>query len=229
MRHVFFAMPCYSGRPWMQTMRCLFRDMLALGEQGVMISFDPLLWSPNIAYIRARFVQMFLDSDATDLVFIDDDMAWDEGAIERLLLHSVDVVGADYPRRMLPISYSARLLQRDGQWDATPNENGLLEVETLPFGMFRLTRRAVERMIKAYPELKFTEGWALFHHMLDGQHIWEEDFSFCKRWRDTGGAVWVDTEIKAYHLGVWTYSGEYRDWLKLAASLPLDQSSTRKD
>ena len=77
---------------------------------------------------------------------------------------------------------------------------------------FMMIRRAVlEAMVERYAELRYRsehkahdpfEGnpWraALFNCMIDSQTstYLSEDYSFCKRWTDMGGEIWVDLTAK---------------------------------
>lgn len=36
-----------------------------------------------------------------------------------------------------------------------------------------------------------------------------EDYAFCRRWRDLGGKVFVDTQSKLAHHGTFTYRGDF--------------------
>jgi hypothetical protein len=88
---------------------------------------------------------------------------------------------------------------------------------------FLLIRRSVlESMIEHYPELRYTHEhrgddplnnspWrsALFNCMIDkttGFYL-SEDFSFCRRWIDMGGEIWVDYTSRLNHVGLMVYRG----------------------
>ena len=89
-------------------------------------------------------------------------------------------------------------------------------------GFLMIRRSVLERMMEHYPELRYThehkggdrlEGsrWrsALFNCMIDkdtGFYL-SEDFSFCRRWTDMGGEVWVDYTSRLEHVGVMVYRG----------------------
>ncbi len=92
---------------------------------------------------------------------------------------------------------------------------------------FKLIKRAVfERMIAAYPETKYqvaqtfprpavhsNNQYALFECLIDpmtGVYL-SEDFAFCDRWRKLGGKVWLDTQSRLSHIGVYRYEGTPED------------------
>ena len=79
----------------------------------------------------------------------------------------------------------------------------------------------VERMVRSYPNLEFytkdtkaEKAYALFDPYRIGRIKFGEDYSFCRRWRDIGGKVWLDPEIKLGHIGFKTFVGTIGSWLK---------------
>jgi hypothetical protein len=85
-----------------------------------------------------------------------------------------------------------------------------------------IRRSVLEAMIEHYPELRYTHEhrgndplvgspWrsALFNCMIDkvtGFYL-SEDFSFCRRWTDMGGEIWVDYTSRLNHVGLMVYRG----------------------
>src|SRR6185312_16087542 len=76
-------------------------------------------------------------------------------------------------------------------------------------GFLLIRRAAIERMIAAYPETHYAtiqahplppdpspNQYALFDCMIEPEtRIYlSEDYAFCRRWRDLGGKIWLDTE-----------------------------------
>ena len=97
-------------------------------------------------------------------------------------------------------------------------------------GGFQLIRRcALERMIAAYPETHFNHVhgfpmsgsrrdavqssnlYALFDCIIDpetGAYL-SEDYSFCRRWRQIGGEIWLDVASKLSHCGPYEFVGDH--------------------
>lgn len=89
-------------------------------------------------------------------------------------------------------------------------------------GFMLIKRRVLERMILAYPETKYElahtyprvakqspNQYALFDCIIEkGTNIYlSEDFAFCNRWRALGGKIWLDTQTRLTHTGVYAYEG----------------------
>jgi hypothetical protein len=57
------------------------------------------------------------------------------------------------------------------------------------------------------------ERYALFDTSLVNGGFCGEDYTFCDRWRATGGKIWVDPDIVLRHVGTTTYTGSILDAL----------------
>ena len=89
---------------------------------------------------------------------------------------------------------------------------------------FQLIKRSVlERMMAAYPQLRFRAVhaatnqqppqenlFALFDCLIDpetGVYL-SEDYSFCRRWTAIGGEIWLDLRSKLAHAGTHQFVGD---------------------
>ena len=52
--------------------------------------------------------------------------------------------------------------------------------------------------------------------------IWGEDFTFCKRWRDIGGKVYLDALLRFQHIGRKAWSGCYAESLNVASLIAAE-------
>lgn len=221
-KHVLVAIPCYSGMIHMGTMRSIITDMLAITDAGHKFTLIDDLGNAMIADCRAQIVADFMGSDCTDLIFIDSDVMWGKGDLLKLLEYPVEFVAAVYPQRKDPINYCVRWLEDRKELWADP-ETGLLEVDGVPAGCMRLSRSVIEKMIDVYPETEFwcqrvpnEKAWDLFggYRSKDNPRIkFGEDYSFCRRWRDIGGQIWIDPRMKMGHVGFKTFVGSIGEWL----------------
>ena len=173
----------------------------------------PIMAARNLALVQ------FLQTDASHMFLIDDDVVWDEGSFLRVLEAPVDVVGGVYPHRVDAIGFPV-------QWDAdkilyADRETGLLQVKGLPAGFLRITRTVAERLIDAHSDRWYHEScsptgraYDIFDfQFLDHMKV-SEDFIFCKKWREIGGKVWLDPSITFMHIGNKGFVGNLADWLK---------------
>lgn len=212
-KHVMLAIPAYTGSINLLTNRSLMLDTLALASAGWSLSLNDEVGNTLIEDMRAQMLHDFIESDATDLVFVDNDVAWPYGALQRLLSHPVDLVGGIYPQRKEPITFSVRTKEKD-VYPVDP-KTGLVEVEGLHGGFLRITRACAEKMVAAYPddliELRGKTIPDLFSRFkIPGTHRkLGEDYAFCQRWTDIGGQVYLDAGFNMAHIGLKAYIGQF--------------------
>jgi len=183
---------------------------------------------------------------ATHLLFIDADIGFDPEQVFRLLDFDADFTAAAYPVKqigweLMPAAVAAGrtplesatlsyVLESDPAEGLTMRE-GFVKSRYAGTGFLMIRRSALVSMIERYPELRYThehkegdrlEGspWrsALFNCMVDPAtgYFLSEDFSFCRRWTDMGGEIWVDCRSRLDHVGVMVYKGN----LAARADLP---------
>ncbi len=219
MKHVFIAIPAYTGLIHLGTMRSIVTDMLKLADRGDKVTIFDECGNAMIADCRALIVSKFLESDATDLIFVDSDVAWEAGAILKLVDNEKDFIAGAYPQRKDPINFCIRWINKP---ELQADSDGLLEVEGVPAGFMKLTRKMLEEMITKYPDTEFycepakdNKAWGLFDSFwLDSRVKLGEDYSFCRRWTEMGGKIWIDPELKLGHVGYKTFVGCIGEWLK---------------
>ena len=89
-------------------------------------------------------------------------------------------------------------------------------------GFMLIRRSCFDRMITAYPNTKYNVAhtypiskerspnqYALFDCIIEpGTSIYlSEDFTFCRRWRDIGGKIWLDSKSRLSHYGTFRFQG----------------------
>lgn len=221
-RKIFWAIPSRDDAIMGGTFNCFFDECLEMLCNGWAPSIQTYGGINPIHTVRNRAVAEFMESDCDDLVFADDDVVWQRGTLIKLLNYDVEMVGVATPHKQITPSFPVRTLPGVMKVD----ERGLMKVDGLPFGLVRLSRSCVEKMVKAYADLHYhspqvptTGAWRLFSFdMVDGQDR-SEDFMFCKRWQDIGGTVWCAPDVHIVHIGKYAYNGNFDQYLKAHPSL----------
>lgn len=150
--------------------------------------------------------QVLANPDITHLLWIDDDMVYPPGALQRMLAHDLPFVGGlCFDRRHPYKPVLARYFHPS--WGYDPNALGwlfdyppdeVIEVDATG-GAFLLVKREVYEAISA----KHGEGdpaWAHWWTPLPW-HGASEDLSFCRRAQEAGYTLRVDTGLKIGHVG----------------------------
>ncbi|WP_250519544.1 hypothetical protein [Caballeronia sp. NCTM1] len=97
-----------------------------------------------------------------------------------------------------------------------------MKVDEAPTGFMCIRRAVLETMIARMPELRYEpdappdsplHGYC--HRFFDvvvepetGRYL-SEDYAFCRRWRDSGGKVYVDARSTLEHHAAYTYRGDF--------------------
>ena len=167
---------------------------------------------------RNAIVSDFMSLGCTDLIMCDDDNHPDPGGFLKILLQDGDVIGIPCRQKRheekWPVRFDVNQPIQRNDW------TGLLEVESVGTGIMRIKRNVIEKMIAVTPEEWYIDkttisGKAhdLFKFEIRNNAYLGEDVSFCLRWRDLGGKVWINPDIVTHHYGRAAYSGCVSNWL----------------
>jgi hypothetical protein len=116
-------------------------------------------------------------------------------------------------------------------------ENGLVKLHDAGTGFMMIKREAILKMIKAYPEVKYNNDvnisdpglkdhfYAIFDTMIDpvDRRYLSEDYTFCRRWQDIGGDIWLDPSISLNHYGHFCFQGNPSAIINFAEPPPVDE------
>jgi hypothetical protein len=99
-------------------------------------------------------------------------------------------------------------------------EEGLISLKDAGTGFMMIKRNVIEKMMEAHPELQYNNDinvdkvldkytYALFDTIIDGEarRYLSEDYTFCRRWQNMGGQIWLDPSIVLNHYGSYAYRG----------------------
>ena len=117
--------------------------------------------------------------------------------------------------------YAINLKFLDPKTRQLNTHGGAVEVLDASTGFFMVQRQVFEKMIQAYPELHYKNDssidprfnkhcYALFDTWIDptDNRYLSEDYTFCRRWQNIGGKIWLDPNTKLSHVGAFTFPGD---------------------
>lgn len=188
------------------------------------------------AYIdrsRNTLVQKFLESEATDLIFIDDDVGFQQDAIARICAQKRPFVGGAYRKKDdAPEDKNPFWIDFFPNRPILRNEEGLIEVPRLTCGFLRLNKKVFDHMPcrlfldKGEPRFDFFRvgvergeekiGWRGRTKEMESVGIFVgEDYGFSNRWRERGGKIWLIPDLEFSHTGNKTWTGSVQKWLDM--------------
>jgi hypothetical protein len=211
-----------------------FRSMLRLHslftQYGVAYEVQQLTNQSDVALARNKMTDVFLRSDCTDLVSIDNDVAFDPWDVLAFLHFDKEVIGANCPRKQIdwnlvreavllePSIMPEKLELMGATWMAamSPDCKQIkigepLPVDNIPAG-FSLIKRAVFQTLQSRrPRFYVDDVRKIADFWSGGVHEerWEtEDYAFSRRWREMGGKVWLCPWMILRHEGFYSYPGD---------------------
>ncbi len=195
---VFVATPLRDGRMHEQYFAGAIAATRAYGDR---IQFATA--SGYLPRARDGLTKRFLESGRSHMLSLDSDIGWEVEDLDRLLETGLDFVSGCYARkdegRRVP-------------WKAIPAGSyvgDLHEAMHVPGGFMLLSRRAVEQMVQQYGALTYQGPLgltvALWRTVLEDGMYASEDISFCRRYREIGGRIWLHRGVTLDHVGDHVY------------------------
>jgi hypothetical protein len=174
---------------------------------------------------------------STHLLFVDSDIGFEPQMVFRFLAFNADVMAGVYPTKRVDWEKVAALAKEGRTDIAVSAlsyvmefenpqkiaaQDGFAQVKYAGAGFLMIRRGALEKMTAKYADLKYTRlnldndplkgsphRCALFNCIIDqatGIYL-SEDYSFCRRWKETGGEVWADLQSRLTHVGPIAFEG----------------------
>lgn len=212
--------PCYDGRLDVWYTNSLVNTVKLAKEKNIeimpiWISFDALLQ-------RARndTIQLAIDGNFDDLVWIDSDIEWQPEWFFKLLEHDVDVVGGTYPKKADKEEYVLRQVNKY----PIDNQSGLMEVDGLGTGFARMSKKAMQHLWDTstpYIDPKDNKERRMICdvQIINGQ-MYSEDIIMFLKLQQGGFKIYLDTTMTCNHTGPKKFTGNF---LKHYAKKPTRQ------
>jgi glycosyltransferase involved in cell wall biosynthesis len=182
---------------------CLETTQTLLG-MGVDHSFNFIKNESLITRARNTHVANFLASDFEWLFFIDADIGFTPQHVIGLMDIEKGVACGCYRMKKPGSPYAA---WNNGELKELDSFAEPFTVDYAGTGFMCIHRPVLETLCDFHPELMHMDGdplqerYALFDTMLDDGVYLSEDYTFCKRWRDIGGEVWMHPDVRLVHVG----------------------------
>lgn len=188
----------------------------ALSKAGIQSAYCILQGNCHVDDARNSVVMEFMASDCTDLFFLDADVSWQPESLVMICQYDRDLVGAVYPFRdpSRKADMPCRTLSLEHDAD------GLLEMDGLPTGFMRIRRKVFETLLpdaKEYRKAGTVDMMPILFERLEtapGERR-SGDLAFCWKWRQKGGTIWADPEIRLGHTARVVVSGSLGQALRM--------------
>ena len=221
---IFVPLICYNHTCNTEYMMSILKLLNAAKNSNLNISFYPIFFESLVSRARNAAVAHFLeDKENTHILFIDSDIIFEPEDVFKLIKANKEVVAGIYPKKYIVWDRLKQYPESErvdfpigGQIKMT--EDNFLEMDYLPTGFLLISRTAINKIIKQYPELKYRND--IDGYMSAGDNFYDlfkvgirngiyesEDWGFCSLWKSVGGKVLIHPEINVKHLGWHEYEG----------------------
>jgi hypothetical protein len=234
--HIFLATPCFGGMVGQRYMVSAIALMQLFEKAGVKVTLDLLGYESLITRGRNILVSRFLDDPtATHLLFVDADIGFDPLQVARMLRFDRDVCAGMYPLKLHDWNTGVgnvlageavetaplRYVGAPCAGDEAESRDDFVKATYAGTGFMLIKRQVFTQLMAAHPELRYSAAhvaaapsqspnqYAMFDCMIEpetGVYL-SEDYTFCRRWRNLGGEVWLDTRGALIHVGQYEFVG----------------------
>lgn len=212
MRRVMIGTPCYDGRIDVWYVNSLVNTIKLSMEKNVEIT--PIWVSFDALIQRARndTLQIAVDGDYDDVIWIDSDIEWEPEWFFKLLDYPQDVVGGTYRKKGDREEYVLRKLDQSKIDLAT----GLIEVHGLGTGFVKMSRTAIKYLwdvSASYIDPKDNkERRMIFDVVIKNKDMVSEDIIAFMKLIEGGFKIYLDPSMTCNHIGPYKFQGNFQNW-----------------
>lgn len=229
---VCIVTPAYTGRVTVEYFNSMIQNFNDLNHHKIPWRIICAVGDSLITRSRNTLTSMFMGTDASHVIMIDDDMKLPPWACRKLLFDDKAVVGVAYKTRKIDApKYTCSFLP-DSKELHIEGKTGCTRVQNVATGCICVHRSVYEKLKEFSSKYAIEDSFKQFEDhnyayyddgVLDGKY-WGEDFLFCKKCRENGIDVWLDTSFTPGHVGSTVIEGDIRTLFQ-----PADQAAKAKE
>lgn len=214
-RKLFVAIPTYDGKLSIKLAYTLAALMPMAMQHGISVKLGHVSGCSIITMARNMLVDQFLDSECTELLFIDSDVIAKPEDILRLMAQSgdKDITAGSYPRRAKDRKFFMDLYFDEN--NELEFDGAMMRIQRVGTGFMLIRRNVIEHLAKKADKYLGQDGVGQVANvfefsMLDGKFV-GEDYTFCDKARAEGFKVWLDVEISLPHVGQEEFTNDFKN------------------
>ena len=216
-KKVLIATPSYDGKLDVYYIDSLL-NTLSLAEKNN-VEVYPLFICYDSLIQRARndLFKLAYSNDIDNLFFIDGDVGWNPQDFYKLVKSDKDIIGGSYRKKTDNEElYVVKALDKyNSKLNLSVDKDGILEVAGLGCGFMKISRKAMNALwdiSKPYASEK-GDTRMVFEVVCEDGDLISEDIYMCKKWRNLGNSIYLDTNITCSHTGAKTFVGDVGKWI----------------
>lgn len=216
-KKVLIATPSYDGKLDVYYIDSLLNTLSAAEKNDVDVYPFFICYDSLIQRARNDLFKTAHDNNIDILFFIDGDIGWNPQDFYKLVHSDKDIIGGSYRKKTDNEElYVVKALDKDNsEFNLNIDKNGILEVAGLGCGFMKISRKAINALwdiSKPYTSDKGI-GRMVFEVVCEDNDLISEDIYMCKKWRNLGNSVYLDTKVTCSHTGTKTFLGDVGKWI----------------
>jgi hypothetical protein len=232
-RKIMIGIPSYDYKVATKWAISFAHFCIEAQKHGVQIQVGNVSGCSVVSRARNLIAYDFLESDCTDLMFIDSDITFNAEDVFRLMAWNSDpvkgiVAGIPVARKKGKVYIST--LDVDENRHVQMNPMGLVRALRVATAFMIIRRDVFTTLREAHPEWAYIDDRlqdGKTHSFFDFKSTPEgyvgEDYTFCDRAREAGFEVWIDPTIKLGHMGIHEFEGSFGEDYLYPMLRPLEE------
>ncbi len=217
-KKVLIATPSYDGKLDVYYIDSLLNTLSLAQEHNIEIYPLFICYDSLIQRARNDLFKTAHNNKIDILFFIDGDIGWKPEDFYKLVKSDKDIIGGSYRKKNDNEElYVVKALDKnDSNINLNIDKNGLLEVAGLGCGFMKISRKAIEDLWNVSQPYKSEKGDTrmVFEVVCENNDLISEDIHMCKKWRNLGNSIYLDTNITCSHTGTKTFFGDVQRWIQ---------------
>ena len=209
---IFLPFMSYGGMVHTDYMTSVLELSRCLYGAGVGVCFTTIKCESLVSRGRNGAVALFLQSDATHILFIDTDLKFDPKAVLAMLQLNVGMVGGTYPKKAVDDSAYGMSFANSGRVQPT-KVDGVYLVDYLPGGFMLIQRSTIEKIQDSGCVAKYTNNLPMYESVegsrsehydlfpcpiVNGIYL-SEDYGFCDACKRAEVPVFMYSNVTFTH------------------------------
>lgn len=226
---LFIPFMSYGGMVHTNYMTSMLELSRFLHTHGIDMSFATIACESLVSRGRNGATALFMQTDATHLMFVDTDLKFDPKAVVAMLGLGVDVVGGTYPKKVNDDSPYGLSFANAGRVMAT-KVDGVYLADYLPGGFMLIRRSAIEKIQKSGVAAKYTNNMPMYESVENARSehydlfpcpivrgiYMSEDYGFCELCKRAEIPVYLYSNVKFTHYANnYPFKGNFEDKRRL--------------
>jgi len=214
---VLIGTPSYDGKLDVYYIDSLLNTLSTAEKNNIDVYPLFICYDSLIQRARNDLFKAAHDNNIDILFFIDGDIGWNPQDFYKLVHSDKDIIGGSYRKKTDNEElYVVKALDKDNsKLNLNVDENGILEVAGLGCGFMKISRKAINALWDISKPYTSEKGDArmVFEVVCEDNDLISEDIYMCKKWRNLGNSVYLDTKITCSHTGTKTFFGDVGKWI----------------